>query len=52
MGSGDLEALPDQDQKLYADWIADIYHDLHAKNLRVYVTVAVGMPSALLRQLE
>ncbi|ACO32543.1 MULTISPECIES: glycosyltransferase [Acidobacterium] len=48
----DLEALPDQDQKLYADWIADIYHDLHAKNLRVYVTVAVGMPSALLRQIS
>lgn len=47
----DLEDLPDGDMGLYADWVSDVYHDLHAKNLRVYVTVAVGTPSSVLRKL-
>ncbi len=47
----DLEDLPDQDMGLYANWVDDVYHDLHAKNLRVYVTVAVGTPSNILRRL-
>jgi cellulose synthase/poly-beta-1,6-N-acetylglucosamine synthase-like glycosyltransferase/peptidoglycan/xylan/chitin deacetylase (PgdA/CDA1 family)/spore germination protein YaaH len=47
----DLEDLPDGDMGLYADWVDEIYRDLHAKNLRVYVTVAVGTPSNVLRRL-
>jgi cellulose synthase/poly-beta-1,6-N-acetylglucosamine synthase-like glycosyltransferase/peptidoglycan/xylan/chitin deacetylase (PgdA/CDA1 family)/spore germination protein YaaH len=47
----DLEDLPDSDMPLYAEWVGAIYRDLHAKNLRVYVTVAVGTPSGILRRL-
>jgi cellulose synthase/poly-beta-1,6-N-acetylglucosamine synthase-like glycosyltransferase/peptidoglycan/xylan/chitin deacetylase (PgdA/CDA1 family)/spore germination protein YaaH len=46
----DLEDLPDGDMRLYAEWVNEVYRDLHAKNLRVYVTVPVGTSSALLRQ--
>jgi peptidoglycan-N-acetylglucosamine deacetylase len=38
----DFEQVPDEDQKLYAEWIAEIYRDLHAKNLRLYANVQVG----------
>ena len=47
----DLEDLPDEDMGRYADWVDSVYRDLHAKNLRVYVTVSVSTPSAILRKL-
>jgi cellulose synthase/poly-beta-1,6-N-acetylglucosamine synthase-like glycosyltransferase/peptidoglycan/xylan/chitin deacetylase (PgdA/CDA1 family)/spore germination protein YaaH len=47
----DFEEVPDQDQKLYAGWIAEIYNDLHAKNLRLYVNVQVGTKDAMLKAL-
>ncbi|HTV06133.1 MAG TPA: glycosyltransferase [Acidobacteriaceae bacterium] len=47
----DFEAIPDQDRKLYAEWIAELYHDLHAKNLRLYVNVAVGAQDSYLKML-
>jgi peptidoglycan-N-acetylglucosamine deacetylase len=47
----DFEQVPDQDQKLYAEWIAEIYHDLHAKNLRLYANVQAEAPSAMLKTL-
>jgi peptidoglycan-N-acetylglucosamine deacetylase len=47
----DFEAIPDQDRKLYAEWIAELYHDLHAKNLRLYVNVAVSSKDDYLKEL-
>ncbi len=47
----DLEDLPDNDMGRYAEWVGEVYRDLHAKNLRVYVTVAVGTPAGILRRL-
>ncbi len=47
----DFEEVPAGDEKLYADWIGEIYHDLHAKNLRLYVNVQVGADTALLKAL-
>lgn len=47
----DFEEIPDQDEKLYAEWIAEMYSDLHAKNLRLYVNVQVGAPDAMLKTL-
>lgn len=49
----DFEAFPDpdKDRKLYAEWIAELYHDLHAKNLRLYVNVAVDNKDWYLKDL-
>ena len=35
----DFEQVPDEDLKVYTEWIGELYHDLHAKNLRLYVDV-------------
>ncbi|MFT4111661.1 glycosyltransferase [Silvibacterium sp.] len=45
----DLEQLPDEDRKLFAQWIAELYQDLHAKNLRLYVDAQIGIPDAVLK---
>ena len=45
----DFEEVPDKDQKLYAEWIGEIYHDFHAKNLRLYVNMQVSAEDATLR---
>jgi cellulose synthase/poly-beta-1,6-N-acetylglucosamine synthase-like glycosyltransferase/peptidoglycan/xylan/chitin deacetylase (PgdA/CDA1 family)/spore germination protein YaaH len=49
----DFEAFPnpDTDRKLYANWIAELYRDLHAKNLRLYVNVAIGNQDWYLKEL-
>ena len=47
----DIEELPDRDMNDYLDWIADLYQDLHAKKLLLYITVPVGMPSHVLRSM-
>src|SRR5579885_2046863 len=31
----DFEAVPEKDRKLYADWVAELYNDFKAKNLRM-----------------
>ena len=38
----DFEQVPDEDQKLYMEWIAEIYNDLHAKGLRLYVDFQIS----------
>ena len=38
----DFEQVPDDDQKLYMEWIAEIYNDLHAKGLRLYVDFQIS----------
>ena len=47
----DFEQVPEEDEKLYANWIGEIYHDLHAKNLRLYVNVQVSANDWLLKAL-
>jgi cellulose synthase/poly-beta-1,6-N-acetylglucosamine synthase-like glycosyltransferase/peptidoglycan/xylan/chitin deacetylase (PgdA/CDA1 family)/spore germination protein YaaH len=47
----DLEEIPDKDARLYSEWIAEMYADLHAKNLHLYVNVPVGMNDAILKTL-
>ncbi|MGC2161037.1 MAG: polysaccharide deacetylase family protein [Silvibacterium sp.] len=47
----DFEEVPVKDQALYAQWIRDIYHDFHAKNLRLYVNVEIGNKDWFLKEL-
>jgi peptidoglycan-N-acetylglucosamine deacetylase len=47
----DFELVPPQDRELYAQWIAELYHDLHAKNLRLYVNVEIGNKDWFLKAL-
>ncbi len=47
----DFEQVPKQDQRLYADWIAEIYHDFHSKNLRLYIDVEIGNKDWFLKML-
>ncbi|MFZ0275042.1 MAG: glycosyltransferase [Acidobacteriaceae bacterium] len=47
----DFELVPDEDQKLYADWIAELHNDFRAKNLRIYVNVEVGADDLTVRRL-
>ncbi|HEX3471567.1 MAG TPA: glycosyltransferase [Silvibacterium sp.] len=35
----DFEEVPDTELKLYTEWVGELYNDLHAKNLRIYVDV-------------
>jgi cellulose synthase/poly-beta-1,6-N-acetylglucosamine synthase-like glycosyltransferase/peptidoglycan/xylan/chitin deacetylase (PgdA/CDA1 family) len=43
--------VPDEDEKLYAEWIGELHNDFHAKNLRIYVNVQAGADDATLRLL-
>jgi peptidoglycan-N-acetylglucosamine deacetylase len=45
----DLEQISDTDMPLYAEWIGELYQDLHAKNLRIYVNMQVSASDASLR---
>jgi cellulose synthase/poly-beta-1,6-N-acetylglucosamine synthase-like glycosyltransferase/peptidoglycan/xylan/chitin deacetylase (PgdA/CDA1 family)/spore germination protein YaaH len=47
----DFEEIPDKDANLYAEWLQEIYSDLHAKNLRLYVNVQVSAPDSVLKPL-
>jgi spore germination protein YaaH len=47
----DFEMVPDEDEKLYAEWIGELHNDFHAKNLRIYVNVQAGADDATLRLL-
>ena len=47
----DFEMVPDEDEKLYAEWIGELHSDFRAKNLKIYVNVQAGADDATLRQL-
>ncbi len=47
----DFEQVPEKDAKLYAAWIGEIYNDLRAKNLRLYVNVQVSTPDEVLKSI-
>ena len=47
----DFEQVPDEDEKLYANWIGELYQDFHAKKLRLYVNVQVSAGDWLLKAL-
>jgi cellulose synthase/poly-beta-1,6-N-acetylglucosamine synthase-like glycosyltransferase/peptidoglycan/xylan/chitin deacetylase (PgdA/CDA1 family)/spore germination protein YaaH len=47
----DFEMVPDEDEKLYAEWIGELHSDFHAKNLRIYVNAQAGADDATLRLL-
>jgi cellulose synthase/poly-beta-1,6-N-acetylglucosamine synthase-like glycosyltransferase/spore germination protein YaaH/peptidoglycan/xylan/chitin deacetylase (PgdA/CDA1 family) len=47
----DFEQVPEEDQKLYTDWISEVYKDLHAKNLRLYVDAQVSAQDQTLKAL-
>ena len=45
----DFEQVPDEDLKLYAEWIGELHNDFHVKNLRIYVNVQAEADAAYLR---
>ncbi|HEX5234193.1 MAG TPA: glycosyltransferase [Silvibacterium sp.] len=47
----DFEQVPKPDLQLYAEWIAEIYRDFHAKNLRLYINVEIGNKDWFLKAL-
>src|SRR6185437_10899078 len=47
----DFEQVPVKDNKLYTEWIAELYQDLHAKNLRLYINVEIGNKDWFLKAL-
>ncbi|MGC2639952.1 MAG: glycosyltransferase, partial [Acidobacteriaceae bacterium] len=47
----DFEMVPDEDLKLYAEWIGELHNDFAAKHLRIYVNVQAEADEAFLRQL-
>ncbi len=47
----DFEEVPEKDLKLYANWVAEVYNDLHAKNLRLYVNVQASAVDWFLKAL-
>ncbi len=47
----DLESLPDEADPAYLSFIQELYADMHPRNLRLYVNVAVSTPDADLKQI-
>jgi peptidoglycan-N-acetylglucosamine deacetylase len=47
----DFEQVPDDDLKLYLDWIGELHNDFHAKNLRLYVNVQASADDTYLKVL-
>ena len=47
----DFELVPDEDLKLYAEWIAELHNDFRTKNLRIYVNVEVGAEDETIHRL-
>jgi cellulose synthase/poly-beta-1,6-N-acetylglucosamine synthase-like glycosyltransferase/peptidoglycan/xylan/chitin deacetylase (PgdA/CDA1 family)/spore germination protein YaaH len=45
----DFEQVPDEDLKLYVEWIGEVYNDLHSKNLRLYIAAQVSLPDHVLK---
>ena len=45
----DFEQVPDDQQKLYAEWIGELHNDLHAKGLRLYVDVETSTEDWLMK---
>ena len=45
----DFEQVPDDEQKLYAEWIGELHNDLHAKGLRIYVDVETSTEDWLMK---
>jgi cellulose synthase/poly-beta-1,6-N-acetylglucosamine synthase-like glycosyltransferase/peptidoglycan/xylan/chitin deacetylase (PgdA/CDA1 family)/spore germination protein YaaH len=41
----DFETVPDEAEKGYVAFIQELYSDIHPRNLRLYVNVAVSMPA-------
>jgi cellulose synthase/poly-beta-1,6-N-acetylglucosamine synthase-like glycosyltransferase/peptidoglycan/xylan/chitin deacetylase (PgdA/CDA1 family)/spore germination protein YaaH len=46
----DFELVPDEDLKLYSDWIGELHNDFHAKNLKIYVNVQASAEDSYLRE--
>jgi cellulose synthase/poly-beta-1,6-N-acetylglucosamine synthase-like glycosyltransferase/peptidoglycan/xylan/chitin deacetylase (PgdA/CDA1 family)/spore germination protein YaaH len=46
----DFEQIPDEDLKLYAEWIGELHEDFKAKNLRIYVNVQVSADDGFMRR--
>jgi spore germination protein YaaH len=47
----DFEMVPDEDEELYADWIAEVHNDFRGKNLRIYVNVQAGADDETMQRL-
>ena len=47
----DFESLPDQAIPAYTAFVQELYGDLHARNLRLYVTTAAGTDDTTLKAL-
>jgi len=47
----DFEEIPEADEKLYTQWLAELHNDLQAKHLRLYVNAQVGANDAFLKGL-
>jgi cellulose synthase/poly-beta-1,6-N-acetylglucosamine synthase-like glycosyltransferase/spore germination protein YaaH/peptidoglycan/xylan/chitin deacetylase (PgdA/CDA1 family) len=48
----DFEQVPEEDQKLYAEWVGELHHDFQAKHLRIYVNVTSQAPASVLRSMS
>ena len=47
----DFESLPDKSMPAYTAFIQELYGDLHARGLQLYVTAAAGTSDGLLKQI-
>ena len=47
----DFESLPEADTPAYLAFIQDLYSELHSRGLRLYVTVAAGADSKVLKSI-
>ncbi len=45
----DFEQVPDDDLKLYVDWIGELHNDFHAKNLRLYIAAQISVSDKVLK---
>ncbi|HTV81286.1 MAG TPA: glycosyltransferase [Acidobacteriaceae bacterium] len=48
----DFEQVPDEDQKLYAEWVGELHSDFQAKHLKVYVSLPSQAPAPVLRRMS
>lgn len=47
----DFEEIPEADEKLYTQWLAELHNDLSAKHLHLYVNAQVGAKDVFLKDL-
>jgi cellulose synthase/poly-beta-1,6-N-acetylglucosamine synthase-like glycosyltransferase/peptidoglycan/xylan/chitin deacetylase (PgdA/CDA1 family)/spore germination protein YaaH len=45
----DFEQVPEEDEKLYAEWVGELHQDLSAKKLKIYVNVQASADDAFLK---